>query len=177
MGALLAAAALVLTGCSSATADIAAASEADAITIEDAWVKAAETGDMTSAFAILENTSNEEVTVIAVESTASPVMELHETVVDDSGQMIMREVEGGFTIAANDHLHLEPGGDHIMLLELPEPVIAGDDVTFTFEFADGSTLEFDALVKDFAGAQEDYGDFEHDHGEHDHGEHDDHDDH
>lgn len=175
---------LALTGCG--TSDTAntntqqeeAASQtqaADSIIIEDAWVKSAEPGEMTAGFGTLENSSDQDVIVVSVESSASPMMELHETVADDSGQMTMREVEGGFTIPANDHLHLEPGGNHLMLMDLPEPIKAGEEVTFTLTFSDGSTLEFTAVVKDYAGANEtydgdmDHGDMNHDdagHGEH-----------
>ncbi|MGO1737000.1 MAG: copper chaperone PCu(A)C [Leucobacter sp.] len=170
-GAAFGVALLALTGCS--TADTGGTSTqqeepaaqtqaADAVTMEDAWVKAAEPGDMTAAFGTLENTSDADVTVVAVESSASQMMELHETVADDSGQMVMREVEGGFTIPANDHLHLEPGGNHLMLMELPEAIAAGEEVTFTLTFSDGSTLEFTAVAKDYAGANETYeGDMEH----------------
>lgn len=179
IGAVFGVALLALTGCASGDTggsgtqqEQAAVQEADSVTIEDAWVKSAEPGEMTAAFGTLENSSDQDVTVVSVESSASPMMELHETVANDSGQMVMREVEGGFVIPANDHLHLEPGGNHFMLMELPEPVKAGEEVTFTLTFSDGSTLEFTAVVKDYAGANENYeggmdhGDMSHDDSEH-----------
>lgn len=188
-GAVFGVALLALTGCSAGDAGDTggtnnqgepAAQVADAVTIEDAWVKAAEPGDMTAAFGTLENSSDEEATVVSVASSASPMMELHETVADGSGQMMMQEVEGGFTIPANDHLLLEPGGNHLMLMELPKAIRAGDDVTFTLTFSDDSTLEFTAVAKDYAGANEtyedgtDHGDMNHgdmDHDDADHSEH------
>lgn len=149
---------LALTGCAgTATAEPSAttAPEADSITVEDAWVKTAEEG-MSAAFGTIENTGDTDVVIVGASTTASPMIELHETVEDDSGAMVMRQKEGGFVIPAGDHLHLEPGGDHIMLMGLANPIVAGDEVTFTLEFEDGSTLEFTAPGKDYEGANETY---------------------
>jgi len=174
-GAVLGVAVLALTGCSSGDGTTAQRKEtaahataADSITVEDAWVKSAAQGEMTAGFGTIENSSDEDVTVVSVESPASSMMELHETVENDSGQMVMREVEGGFVIPANDHLHLEPGGNHLMLMELPEAVNAGEEIVFTLTFSDDSTLRFTAVAKDYAGANENYeGDMDHGDMEHD----------
>lgn len=162
-GAVFGVALLALTGCASGETEgtgtqpeHGAAQEAAAVTIEDAWVKSAAPGGMTAAFGTLENSSDQDVTIVSVASSASAMVELHETVLDDSGQMVMREIESGFVIPANDRLHLEPGGNHFMLMQLPEAVQAGEEVTFTLSLANGSTLEFTAVVKDYAGANEDY---------------------
>jgi periplasmic copper chaperone A len=70
----------------------------------------------------------------------------------------MREKDGGVVVKANSSYELAPGGDHIMLFDLPAPVQAGSDVPFTFTFSDGATAQFTAQVRDFTGAREDYGD-------------------
>lgn len=169
---------LALTGCATTEAPAGGttqeevttqATEADAVSIAETWVKAAEPGTMTAAFGTLENSSDADVTVVSAESSVSPMLELHETVTTDTGQMVMRQVEGGFVIPAGDHLHLEPGGNHIMIMELPEAVKAGDEVTFTLTFSDGSTLEFSAIAKDYAGANESYEGGDMDHGDMEHG--------
>lgn len=173
-GATFGVALLALTGCTagggtdspgSEQQSVDSAPEAAAVSIEEAWVKSAEAGGMSGAFGILSNSSDEDVNVVSVESAATPVGELHE-VVDGT----MREVDGGFVIPAEGTFELVPGGNHLMLMELPEALSAGEDVEFTLTFADGSTFEFSALVKDYAGANEDYGDLEHgeDHSHEDH---------
>lgn len=171
LGILLAAAALALTGC--ATADAPAAetptSSGDAVTVTDPWVKATEEG-MSSAFGEITNPGEEDVTVVSASTEASTMLELHETVENEAGQMVMREIAGGFVIPAGGALTLEPGGDHIMLMSLTHPLQAGEEIMFTLTFSDGSTVEFTAPVKDYAGANENY-----EHGERD--EHDEHTDH
>ena len=154
LGALALVAALALTGCAT-TPSTDTATEADGVTITDAWVKSAETG-MSAAFGDLANTGTEDVTVVSATTEASSMIELHETVENDSGEMVMREKDGGFIIPAGGSFMLEPGGNHIMLMDLTAPLAAGENVTFTLTFADDSTLEFTAPVKDYSGANETY---------------------
>jgi copper(I)-binding protein len=159
VGAVLAALTLGLAGCSAAEAETSpsAAPEhaADAVTIEDAWVKAADSG-MTAGFGVLVNDGAADATLVSATTDAAMMTELHETVTDDAGAMVMREVEEGLTIPADGELTLEPGGNHLMMMQLTGPLQAGAEVTFTLEFADGSTLDVTAPVKDFTGAEENY---------------------
>lgn len=135
------------------TAPPAADAPAGVIGINDPWVKAADTG-MTAAFATLVNESDADVTLTGVSTEVSP-MELHEMAMKD-GEMIMQAKEGGIVIKAKSSHVLEPGGDHLMLLDLQRPVPAGDELTFTLAFADGRTQSFTAVAKPFTGAEESY---------------------
>lgn len=152
---VVAAASLLLAGCAAPAAEAPAAVESDSVTITDAWVKSADEG-MSAAFGILSNHGDADVTVVSASTEASPMVELHETVMNDSGEMIMQPKEGGFVIPAGGTLALEPGGNHIMLMGLAAPIKAGDEVGFTLTFSDGSTYTFTAPAKDFSGANENY---------------------
>lgn len=171
LGALVAAAAaLALSGC--AAGDTSGAEQAvpagETVTISDAWVKSADEG-MSSAFGEFVNSGADDATIVSATTEASSMLELHETVENESGEMIMRQIEGGFVIAAGDSLALEPGSNHIMLMDLTAPLQAGEDVTFTLTFSDDSTYEFTAPVKDYAGANETYEDDKSDMGDMDMG--------
>jgi copper(I)-binding protein len=122
------------------------------VTVTDPWVKAADDG-MTAAFGTLHNTGDTGVTLVS---------QLHETTSDGSGGMSMQEKEGGFPILPGADLVLEPGGNHLMLMDLTEPLQPGDTVEFAVAFDDDSTGTLTATVKDFAGAQENYGGMEDD---------------
>jgi copper(I)-binding protein len=150
-------AAAALTGCATAAGDpqTPVATASDSITIQDAWAKSADSG-MSAAFGVLVNDGDADVTVVSASSSASTMIELHETVENDSGEMVMREVEGGFVIPAGGTFPLEPGGNHIMFMDVTEPLVAGAEVEITFTFDDGSTFTFTAPVKDYSGANENY---------------------
>ncbi|WP_234996423.1 copper chaperone PCu(A)C [Demequina sp. NBRC 110054] len=143
--------ALALTACSSDSA----AETAESLTVTDAWVKAVDDG-MTAAFGLVENTTDEAVTIVGASTDASTMVQLHETVADDSGNTTMQEVDGGFTVEPGETLTLEPGGNHIMFMDITEPLEAGAEVDITLELEDGSEVPFTAVVKEFSGAQEEY---------------------
>ena len=145
-------AASFLTACGSGDS---ATTSADALVVSDAWVKAADEG-MTGAFAELENTSGSDLHVVAVSSPSADRTELHEMAPAEGSAMVMREMADGLVVGAESTHTLVPGGDHLMLMDILEPITPGSDVTFTLEFEDGSTKDFTAQVRDFAGAQEEY---------------------
>jgi copper(I)-binding protein len=157
LAAVIAVSLLALTGCTpeSSPTEAAARPAGDTVTIEDAWVKSADEG-MSAGFGTLVNSGDDDVTVVSVTSEASNMLELHETVENEAGEMVMREKDGGFVIPAGGTLALEPGANHIMMMDLTGPLTAGSEVTFTLTFSDESTYEFTAPVKDYSGANENY---------------------
>jgi periplasmic copper chaperone A len=93
---------------------------------------------------------------VAGSSPAAGRVEVHEVAADGTGGKSMRPKAGGVSIPAGGTHDLVPGGDHLMLMDLVEPLRPGADVTLTVEFEDGSTLPVTAQVRDFAGAGEEY---------------------
>lgn len=131
------------------------ADAAASLTLEDPYVKAAESG-MTAAFGTLVNNGTEDVTLVSATSDVATAMELHETIADGSGSMVMQPKEGGFVIPAGASHELAPGGDHLMVMDLTRPLQPGEDVTLTLVLADGSTTDVVVTVKDVTGADEEY---------------------
>lgn len=172
LGAAAATVLLAATAACGAEAESGAA-QADTVTIADPWVKAATTEEgMTAAFGTFSNASDEDVTIVAVTTDVTDTAELHEMATDEDGQMVMQEKEGGIVVPAGGSHELSPGGDHLMLLDLPESIEPGQDVRVTLTFSDDSTMSFTAPARSFAGANEDYdpeGDPSKDHGDHEHG--------
>jgi copper(I)-binding protein len=73
-------------------------------------------------------------------------VEIHETLMADDGTMSMQEREEGFVIPAGGSFTLEPGGPHVMLLDI-DPADIVDPVTVTMIFDDGTELTVDAEVR------------------------------
>ena len=159
--ALLLGLAATLAGCGGGE-NAADTPQADAITVTDPWVKAADEG-MTGAFAVLSSDSEQDVRIVEVASEVSARGELHETVSADGGT-VMREKDGGLVLPAGAEHELAPGGDHLMLMELTGPGLPGPDVSVTLTMEDGSELTFTAPARTFSGGQEEYVPSGEDHG-------------
>ncbi|ALG83948.1 copper chaperone PCu(A)C [Gordonia phthalatica] len=143
---------IALVACGGETSD---SRDADAITVSDQWVKAADSG-MTAAFATLHNSSDRDIRIVSAHTAAARTTEMHEVVDNGTGGTTMRQKDGGFVIPAKGSVNLTPGSEHFMLMELPKPITTGQNVAFTIRFEDGSTVGFQALARDFDGNQENY---------------------
>lgn len=137
-----------------AAATTASQAPKTALTITDPWVKTVDDG-MTAAFGTIANPTGADVTIVSAATPASAKVELHE-VVGAGGEMKMRAKQGGFVVPAGGELELKPGGYHIMLMGVAEPIEPGQKVAFTLTLADGSTVGFSALAKEFNGGNESY---------------------
>ncbi|MEZ5406983.1 MAG: copper chaperone PCu(A)C [Acidimicrobiales bacterium] len=65
------------------------------------------------------------------------------------GAMVMQEVKGGLEIPAGETVELAPGGYHVMLMELAEPLKEGAtfDLTLTFENAGEKTVNVEVRTE------------------------------
>ncbi len=99
----------------------------------------------TASFMILLNHSNQPIKLVKASSPAAQKVELH-THTNDDGVMRMRKVPF-FEIPAHGQTHLKPGGHHIMLISPLQPVQAGNTVSITLNFEDGSTQTVTMPVK------------------------------
>lgn len=145
------AAAVALTGCANSTP----ATQATQVTLNDGWAKAVPSMNgggmgMSAIFGTLSNIGSKDATLVSAScpKTAATV-QLHETYTDANGSMAMRQKDGGFVIPANGTFTLQPGGYHIMLMDMPadEALVAGDSVSCTLTFSDKSSEDITVPVK------------------------------
>jgi len=61
--------------------------------------------------------------------------------------MRMREVNGGVALAAGSQVKFMPGGYHIMLMGLKQPLKAGDRFPLTLKFAKAGSVTVEVLVE------------------------------
>ena len=144
-----------LSGCASSGATESAQTPEASIAYLNGWAKASD-GMMTGVFGVLANEGTTELTLTSASCQGASATELHETVAGSDGTMQMRPVERGLSVPAGGELELAPGGNHIMLMGLSAPILAGDTVSCSLGLSDGSTLEIAVPAKDFAGANENY---------------------
>lgn len=124
------------------------------VEIVDGWAKATDT-EMSGVFGTIHNNSAEDVHLTGVSGEIDGSHELHETV-PGGGGMMMQEKEDGFVIPGGGDLVLEPGGNHIMLMNLTEPITTGQEIVLTLELGDGTEQEVTISARDFVGGEEEY---------------------
>lgn len=126
----------ILAGCQSEQPAETAGAETgvgQGIVIEGAWGRPAAVGQMGVGYMQIRNSSSEADTLTAVSSEVARQTELHESYELEEGMMGMREIEQ-LAVPAGSTVSLEPGGLHIMLMQLTEELAEGDQVELTLTF-------------------------------------------
>lgn len=111
---------------------------------------------MTAVFGQVENRASSARTIVAASTSASGRAELHEMAMGADGTMVMRPIVGGIEVPAGGSADLAPGGKHIMLMDLARTLVPGEQIDVTLTLDDGTTTSFAAIVKEFAGGDENY---------------------
>jgi copper(I)-binding protein len=111
----------------------------------NAWVRATPGADMAAAYVTLRNAGPGPVTVTGVQSPVAGHAMIHETTVQ-GGQSRMRPHEQ-LVVAPGATVKLEPGGLHVMLHDLKQPLTVGQSVPLLFTLADGGNLQVTAVVR------------------------------
>jgi periplasmic copper chaperone A len=76
--------------------------------------------------------------------------QIHEMTMDND-VMKMREKEGGIVIPPGQTVELAPGGLHVMMLDLKQPLTAGEKVKGTLRFEKAGTVEVEFAVEAMGG--------------------------
>jgi len=101
------------------------------------------------AFVKIKNTGAAD-KLIAVSSPVAKEMQLH-TMSMEGNVMKMREVKA-IDIPANGTVELQPGGFHLMLIDLKSQLKAGDQIPVKLKFEKAGELEVKFQVKDMRPA-------------------------
>ncbi len=115
------------------TAGLAVAQQTDGVRVSDPWARAtpgrAPNG---AAYLTLVNPGVGADRLVAVSTPAAEKAEIHEVIME-KGVMQMRPA-GPLTIDAGKTVVLKPGGYHLMLMGLKQPLKAGDTLPLTLTF-------------------------------------------
>jgi len=110
---------------------LACSKQAPEINITDNWVRATAEGQDVGA-AYMTITSASDTSLVKVESSASDSIEIHSMSMEN-GIMKMRMLEQ-LDLKAKTPNKLAPGGFHLMLFDLKNPLKAGETVSFSLHF-------------------------------------------
>lgn len=129
----------------------AARAALNGIDVSDAWVRPTiGQGKVTAAYMTIINASEGDDALVGATSHKANSVELHQTKMADDGVMRMRPEEG-IPIPAGGKVQLAPGGYHLMVMGLSEPLVDGSSLPLTLEFAKAGSMELVIPVRATAG--------------------------
>ena len=121
------------------------------VTVKDSWVRGT-TPAQKATGAFMEITSSDAAALLSAASPAAGVVEIHTMKMED-GVMKMRQIPK-LDLPAGKGIKLQPGGNHVMLMDLKQQLKKGDVVPITLKIEGKDkqvqTLEIKAEVRDLA---------------------------
>ena len=118
------------------------------IAVSDAWARPSMGMDRAgAAYLVLTNEGDEDDVLLGATSPAAATVEVHETTMEGDGSMAMRPIES-LAIPAGETVRLEPGGYHMMLIELTGELAVGDEIEITLSFELAGEVTVSAEVRE-----------------------------
>lgn len=148
-----AAALLTLAGCNSA--ERAAEPGAPTVQVAEALCRPTPKGRQTTGcYMTLTATGADR--LVSVESPQANIVQIHESRME-SNMMMMQQLRDGLPLVAGQPVSLAPGGNHLMLLGVKEPLAIGTTVELTLTFETAAPVEVVARVAHPAVGEYDHG--------------------
>ena len=116
-----------------------------ALIVLDAWTRQVPGSDVAAAYLTLRNPTTRPVTIVSIESPLAEHAMIHETKTV-GGQSQMRPHEQ-LVISPGQTVKFEPGGLHVMLMGLTQPVAVGKSFPLVLLLADGTKVQVAAVVR------------------------------
>jgi copper(I)-binding protein len=131
-----------LAACGAGTGD-----EGRSISISDAWALAAAAGQPNGAvYFTITSVSDDVLERAAVSEVVADHAELHEAVTTATGAMGMQEMRSGVPLPPGTAVTFAPGGMHVMLVDLTQPLVVGETFDIVLEFADADPITLPVAV-------------------------------
>lgn len=118
------------------------------ISVTEVWGWSS-TPDRGAVYFMVENAGEEADRLVAASSDAAPTVQVHETTMVD-GTAQMGEVEG-VDVPAGGSVTFEPGGYHVMLMDITEPLEVGSTIDVTLTFEGAGDIDVTAEIREFTG--------------------------
>ncbi|TXE80303.1 copper chaperone PCu(A)C [Campylobacter peloridis] len=117
---------------------------ANEITINDPYVRQTPPNSKTTAFFMeIKNNSDKDVKLIKAQSSLSDTTEIHDHIMENGKKMMVQIPQ--ITIKAHSSAILQPGGMHIMVLNLNQNITQDTKANLTLYFDDNSTIKLENI--------------------------------
>ncbi|KJS69698.1 MAG: copper chaperone PCu(A)C [Serpentinimonas sp.] len=121
-----------------------AAAQSPVVSVSEPWVRAT-VAQQGATGAFMRLSANQDVRLVAASAPVAGITEIHEmSVVNDV--MRMRAIDA-LELPAGRTVELRPGGYHVMLMDLRQPLNAGERVAITLVFEDRAQRRFTQQVE------------------------------
>lgn len=117
------------------------------IQIDQPWSRPTPPGTPVGVgYMVITNSGDQEVTLVAAESPRAGRVSIHETRMHE-GMMRMQSLKEGLTVPAGGSVELKPHSYHLMLEQLPQPLVEGEAIPVRLDFDGAEALDIELTVR------------------------------
>lgn len=123
------------------------------VIIEGAWVRLPPpVADTAAAYMTIRNHGDKDVEITGIETDVAEHPEFHSMEMD--GEMMMMKKMAKVIVPAHGGISFDPGGNHLMLIDLTRELKTGEHIMMTIKTSDGESIMVHAEVKDMRGGMD-----------------------
>jgi copper(I)-binding protein len=115
--------------------------------VKDAWARPGNNGAMSAVYFSVVNSSDQDDVLLSADSDVAEHVELHMSMMSDEGTMSMQPQEN-VPIPNGSEVAFEPGGLHVMLINLESDLRPGDGFSLSLNFQQAGTVEIEVPVRE-----------------------------
>jgi hypothetical protein len=131
-----------------------AAPTAEGVEVRDVWMRPAQQGGNGAIYFVIQNHSSQTQEMTGVAADVAEAVEMHESQM--SGDVMqMRQLET-VSLGPDTEVTFEPGGLHIMLVDLKHDLKAGDEIEVTLHFKNYQDIPLHVPVQDAPPSEHDH---------------------
>jgi periplasmic copper chaperone A len=131
---------------------LSACSTAKGLEVHDAWMRPVRQGENGAVYLIIHNHSSTADELIGVSTEVAEAIEIHESKMNGD-VMEMRQLES-LTLEGDTEIQFEPGGLHLMLVDLKKDLKVGDEIKITLYFQNFEDINVLVPVRDTPAPEE-----------------------
>jgi len=129
-----------------ASACSGAGSSENMVPLQDAWARPGIAGGTSAVYFVLENPGSQEEALQSASSDVAEATELHLTEMADDGTMSMHH-QMSVPIPAGEEVAFEPGGLHVMLINLQRDLSEGETISLVLKFKNAGEMRLEVPVR------------------------------
>ena len=108
------------------------------VELRHGWARIADSGATSGAYMEIANNDTAPITLVGVTSIDAAAAEVHETMQQDGMAHMMPRT--ALRVSGGDVIRMEPGGVHVMLIDVKRRLTVGDSVRLTLRLSDSTDV-------------------------------------
>lgn len=100
--------------------------------VREAWARSAQEGDNGAVYLVIQNNARQADELVGISSDIAESIEVHESAM--SGDVMQMHPLHSVALAPGAEVQFEPGGLHIMLVDLKRDLTSGEQFEITLQF-------------------------------------------